>query len=239
MNDLSIFDFETNPVRVVTIDEQPHWVATDIATILGYSHGPSMLRMLDDDQKGVHLVHTLGGDQSLSVVTEGGMFTCVIRSKRPEAKRFLRWITDEVLPSIFRTGSYTAPGHEAPQLVELDQIDPARLTAAAAVVREARRLFGAPFARAIWPALGLPLPPITPAIDDGLAAALTTWLDGRDRLTYADIGHGLGIGAPDPAAKRRIGDILGAMGWTYRNTKFGNDQRWAWHRPANSGETVQ
>jgi|GEM_PF-2010562 len=246
MNELSIFDFETKPVRVVMLEEQPHWVATDISTILGYNHTPHMLRMLDDDQKGVHKVDTLGGAQELMIVTEGGMFTCVIRSKRPEAKRFLRWITDEVLPSIFRTGTYTMPGKDQPDFFaetanNLESADPARLTAAAAVVREARRLFGITFARAIWPKLGLPVPDITPAIDDGLAAALASWVQDKDRLTYADIGHGLGIGLPDATAKRRIADVLAAMGWTWRNTKFGSEQRWSWRKPlhAASGESVQ
>lgn len=249
MTNLSIFEFETRPVRVVLLDERPHWVAGDISAILGYRDAFNMLRMLDDDQKGTHLVSTLGGDQSLSIVTEGGMWTCVIRSKRPEAKRFLRWLTDIVLPALRQTGTYTLPGHEPPEpLAEgspADDLDPARLTAAVAVVREARRLFGPRAARHVWRAVGLPDPdafalaPPAHAFPDGLAVALVEWVQGKDRLTYADIGQGIGIGAPDSAARHRIADILAARGWTWRNTKFGQTQRWTWRAPISSGEMVQ
>ena len=253
MTNLSIFDFETKPVRVVIVEDSPHWVAGDLAACLAYDHTPHMLRMLDDDQKGVHLVDTLGGPQSLSIVTEGGMWTCVIRSKRPEAKRFLRWLTDVVLPALRQTGTYTLPGHEPPEqfaerATNADDLDPARLTAAVAVVREARRLFGPRAARHVWRAVGLPDPDAfalaapAHAFPDGLASALLEWVQGKDRLTYADIGHGIGIGAPDQAVRHRIADILTARGWTWRNTKFGHAQRWTWRAPVSStlaGETVQ
>ena len=248
MTDLTIFDFETSPVRIVLRDEQPWWVATDISSLLGYRDAPNMVRMLDEDQKDTHSVSTLGGVQSLFVISEGGMFTCVIRSKRPEAKRFLRWITDEVLPAIFRTGTYSISAHpepvEGPHRAYLADDTRYRLDLDAVALY--RRLAGKAAALGLWATLGLPQPLATPAIDDGLAAALATWVAGKDRLTYPDIGHGLGIGTPDAAAKRRIADLLTAMGWTYKNTKIAGHQLWLWHCPAITvgpaiavGESVQ
>lgn len=222
MNDLSIFDFETNPVRVVTVGDAPWWVATDISTILGYRNAPDMVRMLDDDQRGTHLVRTLGGDQTLSIVTEGGMFTCVIRSKRPEAKRFLRWITDEVLPSIFRTGRYALPGYDPPPPQALD-FEPARLMAGVAVVREARRLYGPVAARTLWVQVGLP--PVTAdaeavLVTDPFAVPLLAYLADRAETTIQQAAEGMGIDAPDHSTRYRIGRLLAAWGWTPRNRKI-------------------
>lgn len=225
--------------------EQPWWIAVDISSILGYRDAPNMVRMLDSDQSATHSVSSSSQNREMLVVTEGGMLTCVIRSKRPEAKRFLRWITDEVLPSIFRTGSYTLPGHQPPEQFAESAIcyatlDPARVAAAISLVRQAQRLYGVRAARTVWVSLRLPdCAPATPAIDDGLATALATWIADKDRLTYSEIGHGLGIGDPDRPARRRLADILTGMGWTWKNTKIAGQQIWTWHRPAVEGESVQ
>lgn len=107
---LATFDFGGNQIRVVHINDRPWWVASDLATALEYANTPDMVRMLDDDQKGMHKVHTLGGLQQATIVSESGMWTCVIRSNKPEAKRFVRILTDEILPEIRRKGFYALPG---------------------------------------------------------------------------------------------------------------------------------
>ncbi|WP_298164551.1 BRO family protein [Novosphingobium sp.] len=263
MSDISFFDFETKPVRVIMLDDEakgthetrtlsnPHWVAADLATCLGYRDAYDMLRMLDEDQKSTHTVPTLGGPQSLSIVNESGMWTCVIRSNKPEAKRFVRVLTGEILPTLRQHGTYTMPGAEpppTPAAPAAPAFDPAYLSAAVAVVREARRLFGTRAARNIWAAVGLPDPDhfaaasMEHSFPDGLVTALLAWVEGKDRLTYNDIGHGIGIGTPDTPAKHRIADILTARGWSWRNTKFGQAQRWTWRAPvapALAGEIVQ
>jgi hypothetical protein len=71
------------------------------------------LERLDDDEKGVSSIHTPGGQQEMTVVNESGLFNLMLGSRKPEAKRFKRWVTHEVLPSIRKTGSYAVPGSVA------------------------------------------------------------------------------------------------------------------------------
>ena len=93
-------------IRVMLIDGEPWWVASDIAHALGYSATSAMLRSLDEDDKGVQDMHTPGGFQALSIISEGGMYSAILRSPLPEAREFKRWITHEVIPSIRKTGGY-------------------------------------------------------------------------------------------------------------------------------------
>lgn len=85
---------------------EPWLVARDITDALGLDR--TATRRLDDDEKGVRLTHTLGGDQEMSFVTEAGFYKLVLASRKPEAKEFQRWVTHEVLPSIRKHGGYMA-----------------------------------------------------------------------------------------------------------------------------------
>lgn len=105
------FDFEGQNVRVIERADGPWFVAADVSDVLGYRMASDMTRGLDDDEKGTHILRTLGGDQSLAIINESGLYSSILSSRRPEAKRFKRWVTGEVLPTIRRTGSYNArPG---------------------------------------------------------------------------------------------------------------------------------
>jgi prophage antirepressor-like protein len=101
------FNFETAEVRSVLLDGQPWFVAKDVCEILDLSDPKSSVRLLDDDEKGVHTMHTLGGNQEMTVINESGLYSLVLRSRKPEAKAFKRWITHEVLPTLRKTGSYS------------------------------------------------------------------------------------------------------------------------------------
>ena len=103
------FSFNSHPVRVVIRNGEPWFVATDIAEVLGYRNAPDAARNLPDHQKGTHNMRTLGGDQKMTIISEGGMYRLVLRSRKPEAAAFTDWVTDEVLPSIRKTGSYAVP----------------------------------------------------------------------------------------------------------------------------------
>ena len=112
MSNIVAFDFESHDVRVVIDqDGEPLFVAADLLSTLHLDR--KALERLDDDEKGVSSIHTPGGMQEMTVVSESGLFNLVLGSRKPEAKRFKRWVTHEVLPSIRKTGSYAAPGSVA------------------------------------------------------------------------------------------------------------------------------
>ena len=103
------FDFRGHEVRVLHGDDgEPRWVAADVAKILDYSEASAMTRHLDDDEKGLSNWQTPGGEQQMITITESGLYSAILRSRRPEAKDFKRWVTGEVLPQIRKTGSYSA-----------------------------------------------------------------------------------------------------------------------------------
>ena len=106
---LAPFDFEGLPVRVVTDSQgEPWFVAADVLATIGLDR--KALERLDEDEKGVSSIHTPGGGQEMTTVNEPGLYTLVLGSRKAEAKRFKRWVTHEVLPSIRKTGSYVVPG---------------------------------------------------------------------------------------------------------------------------------
>lgn len=109
MTDLTIFAYESSAVRTLDRDGDPWFVATDIAKILGYKLATDMAKMLDDDEKGMQNLHTLGGEQELLVISESGLYAAILKSRRAEAKKFRKWVTAEVLPSIRKTGAYLDP----------------------------------------------------------------------------------------------------------------------------------
>ena len=101
------FNYGATEVRVVTIDGEPWFVLADLCKILDLPNRSMVARRLDDDMKGVTPIDTPGGRQSVTIVSEAGMYEVVIRSDKPEAAAFRRWITGTVLPEIRRTGSYS------------------------------------------------------------------------------------------------------------------------------------
>lgn len=95
-------------IRIIIDDEQKIWfVASDIAKILEYRDAPNLIRGLDDDEKGTQKVSTLGGEQQVSVITESGLYHVILNAKTDRVKPFRRWVTEEVLPQIRKTGSYS------------------------------------------------------------------------------------------------------------------------------------
>jgi|GEM_PF-786402 len=106
------FAFDDKPVRVVLVEGEPWWVAHDLAAALEYGVASAMTRHLDDDEKGVSTVHTLGGEQDMLIINESGLYSAILRSRKASAKRFKKWVRAEVLPSIRRYGSYVMPRAE-------------------------------------------------------------------------------------------------------------------------------
>lgn len=110
MNDLKIFENEAfGTVRVVDVNGEPWFVARDVCECLELGNPRTSIALLDEDEKGVHTMDTPGGQQEMSIVSEAGLYSLILRSRKPEAKAFKRWITHEVLPAIRRHGAYLTP----------------------------------------------------------------------------------------------------------------------------------
>ncbi|WP_223897316.1 phage antirepressor [Lactobacillus huangpiensis] len=108
MQDVQLFTFEKQKVRTLTIDDEPYFVAKDVATILGYNSNPAkaIRDHVDDEDKGVNETFTPGGKQKITIINESGLYSLILSSKLPNAKKFKRWVTSEVLPAIRRHGAY-------------------------------------------------------------------------------------------------------------------------------------
>lgn len=107
MNGLQLFAYQDKRLRVVNECGEPWFVARDVCEILGID--TSQTRRLDDDEKGMRSIQTLGGEQLMVCVNEPGLYNLILGSRKPEARAFKRWITHEVIPSIRKYGIYATP----------------------------------------------------------------------------------------------------------------------------------
>lgn len=103
--ELVVFNFGAAEVRTVIKDGLPWWVAGDVCVILGID--ATQTRRLDEDEKGLHSIQTLGGSQEMTVINESGLYSLILRSRKKGARDFKKWVTSEVLPTIRKTGSYS------------------------------------------------------------------------------------------------------------------------------------
>jgi prophage antirepressor-like protein len=108
MSNVIPFKFKTTEVRTLEINDLIWFVASDVAKALEYSAAKDMTRMLDEDERGGHIVPTPSGDQEMTIINESGLYHAILKSRKPEAQPFRKWITTEVLPAIRKTGRYDA-----------------------------------------------------------------------------------------------------------------------------------
>lgn len=110
MNQLQMFNFENNKIRILSIDEQPWFVGRDIATVLGYSKPQNAIQKhVDaDDALKRGITDSLNRVQETTLVNESGLYSLILSSKLDSAKKFKRWVTSEVLPSIRKHSGYIA-----------------------------------------------------------------------------------------------------------------------------------
>lgn len=153
---------EEHLVRQVERDGEVWFVGVDVCRVLGLANPRSSIALLDEDEKGVHTVDTLGGDQELTIVSEAGVYRLVFRSRKPVAERFKRWLAHEVIPSIRRTGGYgsavsAAPGQGEPRPFPDWPME--ELRTKRGIVDMYRLLYGVPAAQWISPQMGFPPPP--------------------------------------------------------------------------------
>ncbi|MCP3965202.1 MAG: phage antirepressor Ant, partial [Lentisphaerae bacterium] len=108
-NAVKMFNFEDANVRVINRNEEPWFVAKDVCEVLGHSNHRMAIQGLDDDEKGVRITDTPGGQQKVSVISESGLYALIVRSTKPNAKKFRKWVTSEILPSVRKHGAYATP----------------------------------------------------------------------------------------------------------------------------------
>ena len=93
-------------IRTLTIDGEPWFVAADVCKALELGNPSMTVERLDADEKGISSIDTLGGKQRMAIINEPGLYSVILRSRKPEAKAFKRWITHEVIPVIRKHGGY-------------------------------------------------------------------------------------------------------------------------------------
>lgn len=109
-NNLQVFNSPVfGDIRVSGTMDEPLFIASDVCKALDLGNTAMAIGRLDDDEKGVSLIDTLGGKQEMTSVTESSLYSLVLGSRKPEAKDFKRWITHEVIPSIRKHGAYATP----------------------------------------------------------------------------------------------------------------------------------
>ncbi|MEK8121589.1 Bro-N domain-containing protein [Methylocystis sp. IM4] len=106
------FSFENHTVRSVEKDNEIWFVADDVCRVLEHTDTSKAVSRLDEDEKAATKVRTPGGEQSMLIISQSGLYGLILTSRKPQAKRFKRWVTHEVLPSLHKTGRYEV-GQEA------------------------------------------------------------------------------------------------------------------------------
>jgi len=111
MNELQVFNFMPEQIIRANSDENGvvWFIALDICRVLDIANSSHALSRLDDDEKGVVISDTLGGQQEFRTINESGLYSLILTSRKPEAKVFKRWVTHDVLPAIARQGFYVSP----------------------------------------------------------------------------------------------------------------------------------
>ncbi|HCV7641447.1 TPA: ORF6C domain-containing protein [Staphylococcus aureus] len=110
MQALQTFNFEELPVRTLEVDGEPYFIGKDVADILGYANGRDALsKHVDTEDKLTSQIATAGQNRNVTIINESGLYSLIFSSKLENAKRFKRWVTSEVLPTLRKTGAYQVP----------------------------------------------------------------------------------------------------------------------------------
>lgn len=110
MQELQTFNFEELPVRTLEVDGEPYFIGKDVADILGYANGRDALsKHVDAEDKLTSQIATAGQNRNVTIINESGLYSLIFSSKLENAKRFKRWVTSEVLPTLRKTGAYQVP----------------------------------------------------------------------------------------------------------------------------------
>ena len=117
MNGLKVFNYQDNEVRTAEVNGEPWFVLKDVCSVLGLGSAHKVADRLDGDERNqIPITDSLGREQETTIINESGLYSVILRSDKPEAKPFRKWVTSEVLPSIRKTGGY---GQKALSPVEM------------------------------------------------------------------------------------------------------------------------
>lgn len=107
MNELQVFSYEGKEIRTIQRNGETWWVLKDVCGVLGLSNARMIADRLDEDDVSLaYITDSMGRRQQTNIVNESGLYNVILRSDKPEAKKFKRWVTHEVLPQIRRHGAY-------------------------------------------------------------------------------------------------------------------------------------
>ncbi len=110
MNELQIFNYNENEIRTIEKEDGVWWVLADVCNVLGLSTPARVAERLEEDEVSqTHITDSIGRQQDTTVINESGLYNVIIRSDKPEAVPFRRWVTHDVLPSIRKHGTYMTP----------------------------------------------------------------------------------------------------------------------------------
>lgn len=110
MNEMQIFNYKRNQVRTVELNSEPWFVLKDVCAVLELGSAHKVADRLDEDERNqIPLTDAIGRKQETTIISESGLYNVILRSDKPEAKPFRKWVTAEVLPSIRKTGGYMIP----------------------------------------------------------------------------------------------------------------------------------
>ncbi len=217
---LQSFEFQSQPVRVVVIDGEPWFVLADLCRVLGLTN-PTMVanRLLADGLSHTEVTDSLGRSQQATVVDETNLYEVVLRSDKPEAINFRRWVTGEVLPEIRKTGTY---GPVMPTAL------PSRKELAQWVIDAEERVEVEAKARAEAEARAKEL--------EAPAAAWTELADAAGDYEVADAAKVLSRDPHICIGRDRLFSFMSVEGWIYR----GRNARWrAYQAQVDCGRLVE
>lgn len=109
MHKVTNWTFGETEVRTIERDGEPWWVLSDVCKVLELNSPHKVADRLEEDEKGRNLIPTLGGEQEMTIISESGLYSVILRSDKPQAKTFRKWVTGEVLPTIRKHGAYMTP----------------------------------------------------------------------------------------------------------------------------------
>lgn len=154
-----LFDGEIT-VRVIDRDGAPWFVAADVCRALGLTNAAEAVKTLDEDERSISTTDTNAGSREVLIVSESGLYALIFKSRKPNAARFRKWVTSEVLPSIRQTGSYELQSAPAISILKSWQewsLEERRV--ALSEINTARQVFSQAAAAWMWERHGLPMPP--------------------------------------------------------------------------------